>query len=452
MDEGQYGLPEGWVWKSLPQVAGIMMGQSPPGFTYNSGEMGLPFFQGKADFGELHPTARVWCDKPKKVAEPGDILISVRAPVGPTNIAAERCAIGRGLAIIRPKDGLPSRLLREYFVHIERDIAERGTGSTFTAINKEVLESLVFPLPPLPEQHRLIEKIERLLEQSRTARQALDRIPPLLKRFRQSVLAKAFRGELTERDPNDEPASVLVDRIREERRHLWEKDLLARGKDPRKAKYVEPDPPDESRLPPLPTGWAWVYVGQLAEVSTGATPLRSKRAEYYEGGTVPWITSGCLNNDPVMEAQEFITQFAIGKTNAKLFPKGTLLIAMYGEGQTRGRVAELGIDAATNQACAAVRFLEVSSGCKPFVKYYFKRTYEHIRTLSAGGVQPNLNLSHVRRTCVPLAPLAEQRRIVARLERSFVQVEDIERRLMMTLHHAEAVDRAVLARAFRGGL
>jgi len=90
-------------------------------------------------------------------------------------------------------------------------------------------------LPPLPEQLRLSDKIERLFAESRTAREALAQVPALLKRFRQSVLAKAFRGELTERDSNDEPASVLLERIREERRRKWEKDLLTKGKDPKKA-------------------------------------------------------------------------------------------------------------------------------------------------------------------------------------------------------------------------
>src|SRR3990170_4899777 len=123
----------------------------------------------------------------------------------------------------------------------------------------------VLPLPPLPEQQRLVEKLERLLGQSRTAREALDRIPPLLKRFRQAVLAKAFRGELTERDPSDEPASVVLERIRDERRGKWEEDLRARGKHPRKAKYVEPEPPDTSGLPELPEGGVWVNWRTLSE-------------------------------------------------------------------------------------------------------------------------------------------------------------------------------------------
>ena len=95
----------------LGDIATITAGQSPPGHTYNENGIGLPFFQGKADFGEFHPITRKWCVAPKKIAEPGDILISVRAPVGPTNVAGERCCIGRGLASIRPDETVA---LRDY--------------------------------------------------------------------------------------------------------------------------------------------------------------------------------------------------------------------------------------------------------------------------------------------------------------------------------------------------
>ena len=102
-----YELPEGWKWVKLGDIAEIIMGQSPPSSTYNQKGMGIPFYQGKKEFGEIYlkePT--VWCSEPKRIANPNDILISVRAPVGDVNITKNRCAIGRGLAIIRPKNNL----------------------------------------------------------------------------------------------------------------------------------------------------------------------------------------------------------------------------------------------------------------------------------------------------------------------------------------------------------
>ena len=459
-------LPEGWEWRQIGDVildaqAGFSSGQKdvPGGIPHL--RMNNITSECTLDLSELR-TVPPDLAKARHFLRPDDVLVchtnSVKL-VGKTALydatGGER-AFSNHLTRLRVKPDLihPHWLWRGITVlwrdrYFETRCKKWVNQAT---IQRDVLLAAPVPVPPLPEQQRLVEKIERLLEQSRTAREALNRIQPLLKRFRQSVLAKAFRGELTQRDPNDEPASILLERIREERRQKWEEDLRARGKDSRKAKYVEPEAPDTSGLPGLPEGWVWASMGQLAEVSTGATPLRSKKKAYYDGGTIPWIKSGALNDDPVMKAEEFVTELALEETNTKIFPRETLLVAMYGEGQTRGRVSELGIEGATNQACAAMLFSAAASGCKAIVKYYFRKTYEDIRLLSAGGVQPNLNLSLVRRTSLPLAPLAEQRRIVARIETSFSEVEAIERSVARARRLAEHVDQAVLARAFRGEL
>ena len=128
--------------------------------------------------------------------------------------------------------------------------------------------------PPLDEQRRIVANLEAILAQTRTAHAALERVPELLKAFRQSVLASAFRGELTERDLNDEPASVLLGRIRSERRRRWEEDLRAKGKDPARAVYEEPLAPDISKLPELPEGWVWTTLQMIADVRSGVTKGR----------------------------------------------------------------------------------------------------------------------------------------------------------------------------------
>ena len=133
-------LPEGWEITKLPQIAEINMGQSPPGKSYNNRGEGFPFFQGKLDFRDRYPRVRIWCNHPKKIADPGDVLISVRAPVGPTNIADQTCAIGRGLAVIKPQGGVPSEFILFALRLIEPDLALSGAGSTFTAINRKDLE------------------------------------------------------------------------------------------------------------------------------------------------------------------------------------------------------------------------------------------------------------------------------------------------------------------------
>ena len=150
-------LPAGWITTLLKEISEINMGQSPPSATYNNIGNGLPFFQGKAEFSELHPVVEKWCSQPNKIAEPNDILLSVRAPVGTTNIANQRCCIGRGLAAIRYT---PSNKFLFYYLRlIEKKMDEKGTGTTFKAISGEVLRSISINIPPLPEQHAIVSKI-----------------------------------------------------------------------------------------------------------------------------------------------------------------------------------------------------------------------------------------------------------------------------------------------------
>lgn len=161
---GSRVLPSGWRWATLGEVCEIVAGQSPPGDTYRDEPSGLPFFQGKAEFGALHPIPRVWCVEPNKVAEPDDILISVRAPVGPTNVADTRCCIGRGLAAVRPGTMMDRDYVLFALRHLEADLAALGSGSTFSAISRRELESLPLPIPPLLEQKRIAAALREQLE------------------------------------------------------------------------------------------------------------------------------------------------------------------------------------------------------------------------------------------------------------------------------------------------
>ncbi|GBE51853.1 type-1 restriction enzyme EcoKI specificity protein [bacterium BMS3Bbin14] len=154
-------------WKSkfdsvpLGEICQLIAGQSPPSRDYNNNGEGLPFYQGKADFGELYPEPRVWCFRPIKTAETNDILLSVRAPVGPTNLANEKCCIGRGLYAIRASEKVSHKFLLHYFRFMERSLAQLGTGSTFKAITKSALLTFEIPLPTLSAQRRIAAILDK---------------------------------------------------------------------------------------------------------------------------------------------------------------------------------------------------------------------------------------------------------------------------------------------------
>jgi type I restriction enzyme, S subunit len=172
--------PDRFISASLSEIAAIQMGKSPDSSNYNDKGEGLPFFQGKAEFGKLFPTVRKWCTDPKKIAEAGDILLSVRAPVGPTNLATDRSCIGRGLAAIQAYDPFYQKYLLYYFRNIQTWLAEQGTGTIFAAIGGDFIRKLEFPLAPLNEQKRIADKLDRLLAKVDACRERCDRIPLIL--------------------------------------------------------------------------------------------------------------------------------------------------------------------------------------------------------------------------------------------------------------------------------
>jgi len=190
LEKKPYKLPKKWEWTKLGEVASIIMGQSPPSNTYNQNKRGLPFYQGKVDFQELYPSPRVWCTKPNKIAEAGDILISVRAPVGPVNMCKEKSCIGRGLAAIRPGNNILGLFLFYYLKSIERNWT--GRGSTFKAIKKVDLQRLLIPLPPFEEQRCIVRRLEQLLSKVEEARRLRRQARAEAEQIMQVALHKVF--------------------------------------------------------------------------------------------------------------------------------------------------------------------------------------------------------------------------------------------------------------------
>ncbi len=156
-------IPKGWVAKELSEIADIIMGQSPPGNTYNNDQNGVLFFQGSTDFGWRYPSPRQYTTAPTRIAKNGDILLSVRAPVGTLNLAPEECAIGRGLSALRSKSG-SSSFLFQVLRNFEQVFARRnGDGTTFGSINRDDLRSLQLAYPSAED---LVGSFDRIVSET----------------------------------------------------------------------------------------------------------------------------------------------------------------------------------------------------------------------------------------------------------------------------------------------
>ena len=167
------------------------MGQSPPGDSYNTKGDGLPFMQGSAEFGVKTPTPVKWCSAPAKIAEVGDLLVSVRAPVGDTNFADQRIAIGRGLAIIRAKSGTLNEYLRLVIQDRTSELLASSGSGMFSSITAANLRAFSFLLPPLPVQRRIVDLMTHLDDHIANLRTELQGLKDL-----QSAQLKAFLNDL----------------------------------------------------------------------------------------------------------------------------------------------------------------------------------------------------------------------------------------------------------------
>ena len=166
----------------MKDVCNINMGQSPDSDSYNDNEDGIPFFQGNADFGEKYPTTRKWCNAPTKIAHAEDILISVRAPIGALNYAKEECCIGRGLAAITPnQDKVSSEFIYWLLKGKHKELNLQGTGSTFKAISRKVLEKIKVPDIELKKQTELAGNLEKVYSVIQLRKQQLEELDTLIK-------------------------------------------------------------------------------------------------------------------------------------------------------------------------------------------------------------------------------------------------------------------------------
>jgi len=410
-------LPQGWEWTSLDSIADIILGQSPPSSTYNEDKIGLPFYQGKSEFGSIYPTPSKWCSSPKKIAEKGYILISIRAPVGPTNICSETSCIGRGLAAICGLDDIDTKFIFYLLRNFQEQFRYKATGTTFEAISGNTLRNFEIPVPPLAEQQRIVNKIEELFTNLDKGIEYLKTAQAELKLTRQSVLKYALEGRLTEdwREKHKdkiEPASVLLENIKAERR--------------KEGKYKDLPPIDTSGNTSLPDDWAWTRLGEVISIEYGKGLTEDKRDK---NGKYPVYGSSGI----------------VGYHSNYYVEKNCIVI---------GRKGAVGKVHLTNSPCWPIDTTYYTISPKELSMNFLFYLLSHMRLekLDKSTAIPGINRNDVYSKVIILPSLAEQNKIVEVIENYYSILDNMENTISQSLNQTSGIRQSILKKAFEGRL
>ncbi len=440
-------LPAGWVWTTLGELAEYVNGRAFKPSEWES--TGRPIIRIQNLTGSTDVVNRYSGEvEEKHIVRHGDLLISWSATLGVFIYRGEEAVLNQHIFRVTPY-GDKNYLYYLVSAFID-DLRRQVHGSGMQHITKGKFENSRVPLAPLPEQHRIVAEIETQFTRLDAGVAALKQVQAKLRRYKAAVLKAACEGRLVPTEAElarvegrvYESGSALLARILAERRARWQQ--ANPGK-----RYVEPKGVDAEGLADLPEGWVWARVGQLLDVTIGGTPARAK-AEYWNGH-IPWVSSGEVRNNRIRETRESITAEGLASSNAKLHPPGTVLLAMIGEGKTRGQAALLEVAATTNQNVASILCSE-SWVAPEWVFYWLNSRYEETRKSGSGGMQYALNSERIRSFAMPLPPLTEQYRIVAEVERRLSVAQEVESTVAAGLRRAERLRQSILKRAFTGRL
>lgn len=308
-------------------------------------------------------------------------------------------------------------------------------STTIPSLAKRDLLNIEMPVPPIPEQERMVARIEELFSQLDASVNELKTAKERLKVYRQAVLKEAFEGKYTlewrhthpQQSPENDFDSIKLP-------HPLFKDTSG----------------DENEFPLVePKSWIKVRFGEIFEVEVGSTP--SRRVAEYWNGDIPWVSSGEIHFDAISKTEECITQDGLDHASTNVQPIGTVMLAMIGEGKTRGQVALLNIEAAHNQNTAAI--LVSKTPCVPkYIYYFLVLNYENTRRVGSGNNQKALNKERVRALRFPFTSFAEQALIVQEIESRLSVCDSVEKTVDTALQQAEVLQKSILKKAFEGRL
>lgn len=402
-EDWPYEVPGNWVWTRLGSVITLISGRDVATNLCNNKQIGIPYILGASNIDDDKFKVERWIEKPMVVSKKNDILISVKGTIGKVYLQKEEeINISRQIMALRAAEVIHNKYL-EYSLINQIDFFKESANGLIPGISREIILNNKLPLPPLAEQQRIVNRIESLFDKLDQAKELIQETLDSFETRKAAILHQAFTGELTKKWREEHGVGL----------ESWEEKTLK----------------------------------ELCKISSGGTPSR-KIPEYYFG-KIPWIKTGEIKWNYLEDSEEKISEEAIKNSSAKLFPAGTVLVAMYGQGLTRGRASILNIDATTNQAvCALVPREELNN---KFLYYYFMRNYWNFREMAFGGNQPNFSGTMISKFKISLPILKEQHEIVRILDDLFAKEQDAKD-LCDQIDQIDTIKKTILGKAFRGEL
>ena len=427
-DEIPFEVPAGWSWCRLKNISTTNIGLNyHPEDIDEQGVAVLRSNNIKDSIIDYSDLVKVNCTiKENQYLNNHDILICSRN--GSKNLVGkcavyegdpERFSFGAFMAVLRTS--FYEYVYYYLLTNVFRKLFHSDDSKQINQVTQTILKEALIPLPPFQEQSRISSAIKSLFSHIDSFDANKKELTEVVSQTKSKILDLAIRGKLVPQDPNDEPASVLLERIRKEKDELIKagklkrdkrESVIFRGEDNSYYETIGSKTVNiKDELPyNIPSTWAWVRLGTIGIWGAGATPNRA-HSEYY-GGNIPWLKTGDLNDDYITEIPETITELALKETSVKLNPVGSILIAMYGA--TIGKLGILTKPATTNQACCAC--CPVEGVYNKYLFYFLMSHKSKFINSGIGGAQPNISKEKIVATLLPLPPFNEQKAIVARIE------------------------------------
>lgn len=414
-DEKLFDIPEGWKWVRLGDVYNLIMGQSPDGNSVSESPGGMEFHQGKVFFGtDYIQKSSQTTSAPSKIAEPNSVLLCVRAPVGIVNITDRELCIGRGLCDVVPLGGMDEKFTLFWLRCFKDVFIKKATGTTFVAITGEVVKNQVIPIPPLAEQHRIVAKIEELLPLVDRYAVSYEKLKRFNAKFpedmKKSILQYAIQGKLVEQRPEEGTGEELYWQIQTEKQRLVKEGKI------KKEKPLPEIAEDEAPFD-IPESWRWVHFSELMNsMSTGPFGSMLHKSDYIPDG-IPLVNPANIVNGKIVSSEKMmISQETRERLSSYILEPGMIVMGRRGE---MGRCAVV-TETESGWLCGTGSFF-MKPNEEMYVEYIsllFRTPYakHHLGGESVGTTMSNLNHNILSKMPVPLPPLAEQKRIVAKIE------------------------------------